>query len=70
MLEVKAQSDINYSSDYNEHLKKVIDKLISNLDEAKRLKYKSYNFGKTNYKNDNNIVNIICKAYPKNSIKI
>lgn len=32
----------------------------------KRLEYQSSDSGKTDYGDDNKIVNIICEAYPKN----
>lgn len=63
---IKVQSDNNYGTDYDESLRRVINELVSNLNNIEKLEYQLNNFEKIDYGDNNKIMNIICEAYLKN----
>lgn len=66
LLVAEVWNNINYGSNHDEPLKSVNNELISNSDDTKGQEYKSSDFEKTDYRDNNKIVNAIWETYPEN----
>lgn len=70
LFDLIAYSNINENSGYEKALKNKINKLANNEENVEESDNQSINSIKTGYKNNNNILDTICKTYSETPVKI